>query len=106
MKINGSLDVPDEAIGAFCRKWKITRIELFGSALRDDFRPDSDVDLLVAFEEGARVTLFDLVEMQEEISGIVGRPVDLVDRAGIEQSRNPFRRHRILSSAQVVYKVA
>jgi uncharacterized protein len=106
MKINGKLDVPDSIIADFCRKWKITQIELFGSALREDFRPESDVDLLVTFEDGARITLFDLVHMQDEMAGIVGRPVDLVDRAGIEQSRNPFRRHRILSTAQVVYRVA
>lgn len=106
MKINGSLEVPDEAIAGFCRRWRITQIELFGSALRDDFRPDSDVDLLVTFEPGARISLFDLVRMQDEMAEIVGRPVDLIDRAGVEQSRNPFRRHSILSTAQVVYKVA
>ena len=106
MKINGSLEVPDKVIEDFCRRWKITQIELFGSALRDDFRPDSDVDLLVTFEPDARIGLFDLVRMQDEMAAIVGRPVDLIDRAGVEQSRNPFRRHSILSTAQVVYKVA
>ena len=106
MKINGQIEIPDEAIATFCRRWKITQIELFGSALRDDFRPDSDIDLLVTFEPDARIGLFNLVRMQDEMAEIVGRPVDLIDRLGIEQSRNPFRRHSILSTAQVVYKVA
>lgn len=106
MRIDGKLEVPDDAIADFCRRWKITQIELFGSALRDDFRPDSDVDFLVTFEKDARITLFDLVDMQDEMTKIIGRPVDLIDRAGIEQSKNPFRRHAILSTAQVVYKVA
>ncbi len=106
MRINGRLEVPDEAIAAFCRRWKITQIEVFGSVLRDDFRPDSDIDLLVTFEEGARISLFDLVDMQDEIAKIVGRPVDLIERAAIEQSRNPFRRHSILTTARVVYRVA
>jgi len=106
MKINGKLEVPDEAIDAFCRRWKITQIELFGSALRDDFRPDSDIDLLVTFEPDAPISLFDLVEMQDEMAKLLGRPVDLIERAAIEQSRNPFRRHSILTTAQVVYRVA
>ncbi len=106
MKINGSIEVPDAAIAEFCRKWQVTQIELFGSALRDDFRPDSDVDLLVTFAPGARISLFDIVEMQDEMAEIVGRPVDLIERAGVEQSRNPFRKHSILTTAQVVYRVA
>jgi len=106
MKINGNIEVPDAAIADFCRRWKITQIELFGSAVRDDFRPDSDIDLLVTFEPDARMTLFDLVRMDDEIAKLVGRPVDLIDRRGVEESTNPFRRHAILSTAQVVYKVA
>ena len=106
MKINGKLEVLDEVVADFCRRWKITQIELFGSALRDDFRPDSDVDLLVTFENGTRVSLWDLINMQAEMAGIVGRPVDLIERAGVEKSRNPFRKHSILTTAQVVYKVA
>ena len=106
MKINGSIEVSDEAIDGFCRKWKITQIELFGSALRDDFRPESDVDLLVTFEENDGWGLYEFVEMQDEMERILGRPVDIVERAAIEKSRNPFRRKNILSAAQVVYRVA
>jgi predicted nucleotidyltransferase len=106
MKINGNIEVADEVIADFCRKWKITQIELFGSALRDDFRPDSDIDLLVTFEPDSGIDLFDFVEMQDEIAQILGRPVDLHERAGVERSKNPFRRLSILSTAQLVYRVA
>ncbi len=106
MKISGKLEVPDEAIADFCRRWKSTQIELFGSALRDDFRPDSDVDLLVTFERDAPWSLYEFVDMQDELEGIFGRKVDLVERAAVEQSKNPFRRHSILSTARLVYKVA
>ena len=84
----------------FCRRWKVAELALFGSVLRDDFRPDSDVDVLVSFAPDACWGLFDLVEMQEELKNIFGREVDLVEREGI---RNPFRRRSILSSMQVVY---
>lgn len=106
MKINGSIDVPDRVIEDFCRRWKITQIEAFGSALRDDFRPDSDIDLLVTFEKDAHISVFDIARMQLQMERIIGRPVDVVERAAIEQSHNPFRRHSILTTAKVVYSVA
>jgi uncharacterized protein len=84
----------------FCRRWKVAELALFGSVLRDDFRPDSDVDVLVSFTPDARWGLFDLVDMQEELKNLFGREVDLVEREGL---RNPFRRRSILSSMQVVY---
>jgi len=95
--------LPKREIADFCHRWKITRFALFGSVLRDDFQPESDVDVLVDFAEDARWTLFDLVSMQEELEAIFGREVDLVSRRGIEHSRNPVRREAILSSAEVVY---
>ena len=76
---------------------------LFGSVLRDDFRPDSDVDVMVQFEPEAHPTLFDLVEMEGELKQIFGRDVDLVTRKGIESSRNYLRRKAILSSVNVIY---
>jgi predicted nucleotidyltransferase len=106
MRINGNIDIPDETIAAFCRRWKIKQIELFGSALREDFRPDSDVDLLVTFEDNDGWGLYEFVDMESELAGIFGRPVDLIERAAIEQSKNPFRRRSILSTARVVYRVA
>jgi len=106
MRINGNVDVPDQAIEAFCRKWKITRIEAFGSALRDDFGPESDVDLLVSFEEAAHHSLKDLVSMEREIAEIIGRSVDLVERKGVEASKNYIRRKSILESAKPLYERA
>jgi predicted nucleotidyltransferase len=103
VKVNGNLEVADEAIAAFCGKWRITEFALFGSVLREDFGPESDVDVLVTFEAGARWTLFDLVHMEDELAEIFGRKVDLAERAGIEQSENYIRRRSILRSAETVY---
>lgn len=100
------LNLPDEKISEFCRKWNIVEFALFGSVLREDFRPDSDVDVLVTFAPGSRVSLFDFPGMQDELQAIFGRPVDLLTRAGIEESRNPYRKKSILDSARVVYAAA
>ena len=95
--------IDTSAIGAFCRRWNVTELSLFGSALRDDFRPDSDVDVLVAFAPDAHPTLFDMVHMKEQLEEILGRAVDLLSRRGVEQSRNYLRRRAILSSAEPIY---
>ena len=89
-----------DQIAAFCRRWKIVELSLFGSVLRDDFRSDSDVDVLVTFTPDAPWSLLDLVEMQHELQGLFGRDVDLVEQAAL---RNPFRRREILNTKQVVY---
>ena len=94
------IDLPLDRIAAFCERWKITEFALFGSVLREDFRPDSDVDVLVSFQPRAPWSLWDLVEMQEELGAIFGRPVDLIEKEGL---RNPYRRHEILSTRRVVY---
>lgn len=94
------IDIPDDRIADFCRRWKVTQLALFGSVLRDDFRADSDVDVLVTFEPDADISLFDLGAMQQELEGMFGRHVDLVEEAGL---RNPFRRRSILSSREIVY---
>jgi predicted nucleotidyltransferase len=94
------IDLPLDQIAAFCERWKITEFALFGSVLREDFRPDSDVDVLVSFQPRAPWSLWDLVEMQEELGAIFGRPVDLIEKEGL---RNPYRRHEILSTRRVVY---
>jgi len=91
---------PREKIEAFCRKWKIKELALFGSVLREDFRPDSDIDLLVSFEPDGGITFDNRVEMQDELAEIFGRGVDLVEKDAI---RNPFRRHNILTTREVVY---
>ena len=92
-----------EKIVDFCQRWKITEFALFGSVLRDDFRPESDVDVLVTFVPEARYSLFDLVDAQEELKEIFGREVDLVERPAIEKSENYIRRKHILASAETVY---
>jgi predicted nucleotidyltransferase len=105
MTTSARIDIPHEAIAAFCRRWKITELSLFGSVLRDDFRPDSDVDVLVTFAPNHQLTLFDLVQMERELQGIVGHPVDLVERESIEESPNYIRRNAILSTARPLYAV-
>ena len=97
------INIPGETIAEFCRKWKIIEFAFFGSVLRDDFRPDSDIDVLVTFSEDAKHTLFDLVHMEKELKEIFGREVDIVSRRGIESSRNYIRKNAILSSAEAVY---
>lgn len=97
------IPIDREKIAEFCRRWKIAEFALFGSVLRDNFRPDSDVDVLVTFTSDARWSLFDFVEMKEELEGIFGHKVDVVSRRGIEASRNPYRKKAILSSAQVIH---
>jgi len=92
-----------EKIAEFCRKWRIVEFALFGSVLRDDFRPDSDVDVLVRFVPEARWGLFDLGRMEEELRDMFGREVDLIERASVERSANYIRRREVLSSAEAVY---
>jgi len=101
--VSRNLEIPEDAIAEFCRRWKITELAVFGSALREDFRPDIDVDVLVAFAPEARWGLFDMVRMREDLKKILGREVDLVSRRGVEQSRNRLRRKAILSSAEPIY---
>lgn len=97
------IDIPQDQVIAFCRTHRIRRLSVFGSALREDFRPDSDVDILISFEEGARHSLFDLVTMQDELEAILGRSVDLVEREAVEQSENYIRRRHILANEELVY---
>jgi predicted nucleotidyltransferase len=92
--------VSDDRIADFCRQWKITEMSVFGSVVRADFRPDSDIDVLVSFEPDAGWTLLDVVTIQEELAALLGRPVDLIEEAAL---RNPYRRAAILGSKHQVY---
>jgi predicted nucleotidyltransferase len=92
-----------EKVGRFCRERGISKLELFGSALREDFRDDSDVDVLATLRKDAHPTLLDWAEMQQKLSDIFGRPVDLVSRRAVESSRNLYRKHTILSTATEIY---
>jgi predicted nucleotidyltransferase len=92
--------VPKRKIAAFCRRWKVVEMGLFGSALRDDFNASSDVDVLVTFASDAQVSLFDLAQMQFELGRLFGRPVDVLEKDAL---RNPFRKREILKTARVIY---
>lgn len=98
--MNPKLQMDPEALAAFCRKWRVREFSLFGSALREDFGPESDLDLLVSFEPEAPWSLFDLMEMKEELETQLGRPVDLVE---MEALRNPWRKREILRTREVIY---
>ena len=97
------LNVNREKLERFCESHGIARLELFGSALRDDFCGDSDVDLLATLKTDARPTLLDWAEMQEQLAEMFRRPVDLVSRRAIERSRNRYRKNSILSTAEQIY---
>jgi len=94
------IDVPMDKVAAFCRKWRVTELALFGSVLRDDFGPDSDVDVLATFAPDAPWSLWDWPDMMDELRAIFGREIDLLEKDAL---RNPFRRHTILSTRQVIY---
>ena len=97
------LSVDKEALADLCRRWKIQRLEVFGSLLREDFGPDSDVDLLVTFQPAAEWSLFDHLQMTGELAAILGRDVDLVSRRAVERSHNWIRRRAILDSSRLFY---
>lgn len=101
--MNAYLEARRDGIAAYCRRWKIVELSVFGSVLRTDFGPDSDVDVLVKFDPTARHGLSEWMEMERELVEILGRDVDLISRQAIEWSDNYIRRKAILESAQVVY---
>lgn len=94
------IDIPRERLAEFCRKWKVAELSQFGSALREDFGPESDVDVLVVFEKDARWSLLELSSMRLELERLFGRPIDLVEKRAIV---NPFRRHSILTTRRKIY---
>jgi predicted nucleotidyltransferase len=98
-----AIDIDRERLAEYCRRWKIVELSLFGSVLRDDFGPGSDVDILVTFAPDAEWSVLDHVSMEEEVSALLGRKVDVVNRRAVENSANPLRRRAILDSAQPYY---
>jgi predicted nucleotidyltransferase len=92
--------IPRKKITEFCQHWGVLEFSLFGPALRDDFRPDSDVDVLVTFAKEAEISLFDLVQMKLDLEKIFHRPVDIIEKEALE---NPFRKREILRTAQMIY---
>jgi predicted nucleotidyltransferase len=96
------IDLDSKVLGDFSRRHRILELALFGSALREDFDSDSDIDILVTFMPGADISLFDLVDMTDELYGLVGRRVDLVPKHGLK----PPIRQSILESSQIIYAAA
>ena len=99
--------IPADGIAAFCERWQVTELALFGSVLRDDFGPDSDIDVLVSFDDAARHTLFDMVDMEEELKGLFGRDVDLVSRTRRDRAKQAIilRRRPSLQSAETIHAI-
>lgn len=97
------IGLPQQDIWAFCDRWKVRELYLFGSVLREDFSPNSDIDVMVSFEESATWGLLEFIRMKRELETLLGRRVDLITKKSIEQSHNWIRRQEILSTAQPIY---
>ena len=97
------VSIDQGALRTFCQRWGVAELELFGSVLRDDFRPDSDVDVLVTFAPGVRPSLDDLLSMQDELAALFGRSVDLLERQALEQDRNYLLRRHVFAHLEPVY---
>lgn len=102
-KIRSRIGLSIEEIAAFCEEWQIASLDLFGSVLREDFGPDSDIDFLFTYAPGASHSLLRLVEMQQTLEALITRPVDLVSKQSIEESKNWIRRREIITTAQNIY---
>lgn len=101
MRWKDGLDM--SVIEGFCRRWHIRELAVFGSAARDELRADSDIDVLITFEDGAEPDLFAFSRLARELEELLGRRVDVLTRRGVEDSRNPYRREEILGTAETVY---
>ena len=101
--MNSRLLVNEEDIAVLCRERGIKRLAVFGSALREDFGPESDVDLLVEFEPDRTPGLLGIAVVESALSALFGREVDLVTRSAVEESRNYILRRAILESAEEIY---
>ncbi len=96
--------IPADEIAEFCERWKIQELAVFGSALRDDFRPDSDLDLMATFAADADWSLLDHVQMQLELERLFHRHVDLISRRALEQSQNWLLREELLTIARTLFQ--
>jgi uncharacterized protein len=98
--MNINLEAIERDVTAFCRKWSISELSLFGSVLREDFSAASDIDVLIEFAAGARYSVLDMAAMQEQLEALFGRHVDLVEKASL---KNPFRRSAIMKTRRVLH---
>ena len=103
MTLRSRISIPRTEIAAFCQRWNVVEFALFGSVLRDDFAPDSDIDVLLTFAPGQVYTFMDLTAIEAELRAIFGRRVDVVDKDAVRASPNYIRRRAILSAAEVIY---
>jgi hypothetical protein len=103
LRQQSNIQLPHQALADFCQHWKIKEMSFFGSVLREDFRSDSDIDIIVSFEDDAIWGILELVRMKRELKTLFGRDVDLLTKKSIEQSDNWMRQQEILGTAQVVY---
>ena len=101
--IASAIELPMTEIAEFCQRWQISEFSLFGSVLREDFRPDSDIDILVTFAPDAKRGLTETLQMQDELKILFDREVDLIIKSAIDRSENWLRRKNILDSARTVY---
>ena len=99
-----NINLKPEKIEQICQQWQIEELALFGSVLRKDFNPQSDIDVLVSFAESAKITFFDLDTIEQQLSKLFNRPVDVVTKRAIEQSHNWIRKKNILDHAQIIYE--
>lgn len=97
-----AIALPHEAIAQFCQRWKIQEFYRFGSVLRDNFRPDSDIDVMVQFAPDARWG-FEIVDMKQELEEVFGRKVDFMTKKSIKKSENWIRRREILGTAKLIH---
>ncbi|MDJ0729124.1 MAG: nucleotidyltransferase domain-containing protein [Crocosphaera sp.] len=102
-KIRERLGIELETIIQFCHQWKIVELALFGSILRDDFKDNSDVDILVTFEAKSNISLLDLETLEQQLTNLLNRSVDVVTKKSIEKSDNWIRRRNILDNNEVIY---
>lgn len=102
-KFFSKIVIPQNQIIEFCKRWQINEFALFGSVLRDDFGPDSDIDILISFASAADWGLFDQLKMEQELADLLHRKIDLVSKKAVEQNHNWIRRQEILNTAQVIY---
>jgi len=94
------IDIDRRAIEALCSQYAIREFSFFGSAIRDDFHEKSDVDVVVSFFESADISLFDIIDLGQDLEKMLNRPVDIVEKEGL---KNPIRRKRILETMETVY---
>ncbi len=99
-----NINLEIEKIDHICQQWHIEELALFGSVLREDFNPNSDIDVLVSFAEDAKITFFDLDDIEQKLSELFNHPVDVVTKRAIEQSHNWIRKKNILENAKIIYE--